>query len=513
MRNIGTFGSVGVMFLLASACADSFSGDSGNNGSVAPPPCEASASPKSVSCVVDERYGVFVSGAASADGADGTKAHPFASIQAGIDAAHAASKNVYACIGEYSEQVKLADGTSVYGFFDCSQSWKVSETGHAIVTGASPALTADRIVTPTRVEAVDFKSTDAGPNQTSVGALITGSTALTLANLTIQSGAGGKGDDGTQAVALTQPKADGTAGFAGDTACTRSTMVVLGQCFPTPVLGGDGTCLGPGGYVGGAGGQGSTGAGCYACSGAGCCTQVGNTDHERDLGAPQPGTVTTATGATDGNPAVVGAAGEDGASGANAPAPGTLDPNGVFTPANGTTGTDGKPGQGGGGGEGVGITAFGTGPFRAGGGSGGGAGGCPGLAGGAGKGGGASIGIMLVDSPITIDTCILQSSAGGAGGAGDIGSAPTAGGNPGASSSPSLPNVSGAHGGPGGESGWSGNGYPGPSYAVATHGAAPTFTNCTETPGAGGAAIAAKTAGNKTIPATPAGPAEATHAF
>ncbi|MGH7328004.1 MAG: hypothetical protein ACREJX_06605, partial [Polyangiaceae bacterium] len=71
----------------------------------------------------------------------------------------------------------------------------------------------------------------------------------------------------------------------------------------------------------------------------------------------------------------------------------------------------------------------------------------------------------------------------------------------------------GAHGGPGGASGGSGTGFPGPSYAVAAHGDAPTLTNCTQTPGAGGPAIAAKAAGNKTIPATPAGPSEPLHSF
>ena len=499
--------------ICASACGVSFSGSSGDNGSVAPPPCDGTASPKTVACVVDERFGIFVSASASSDGADGTKAHPFPSIQAGIEAAHAASKNVYACMGEYSEQVKLVDGTSVYGFFDCSQDWKVSDSGHAIVTGASPALTADQIVTPTRVEGVDFKSTDAAPNETSIAAIITGSTALTLANLTIQSGAGGKGDDGTVAATLTQPNPDGTAGFAGDTDCVRGSMVVAPHCFKTPVGGGDGTCVGPGGYVGGPGGGGGTGAGCYNCTTTGCCADGTNDDHLRDLGAPQPGTGTTAAGATDGVPAAAGAAGQDGMNGANAASPGTLDSSGAFTPANGTAGADGKPGQGGGGGEGVNVSNFGTGPYRAAGGAGGGAGGCPGLAGGAGKGGGASVSVVVIDSPITFDTCNLQSGPGGAAGAGDIGSAPTPGGNPGSHAANPNANLAGGHGGPGGASGWSGNGFPGPSYAVAVHGTTPTFTNCAQTPGAGGPAIAAKTAGNKTIPATPPGPSEPLHAF
>ncbi|MGH7284169.1 MAG: hypothetical protein ACRELY_21800, partial [Polyangiaceae bacterium] len=268
MRRTASLASAFVTLLLASACGLGFSGNgsSDGNGTVAPPPCDSTGDPKSISCVVDEKYGVFVSGGASQDGADGTKAHPFASIQAGIDAAHAANKNVYACMGPYSEQVKLADGTSVYGFFDCTQNWTVSASGHAVVTGPSPALTADQIHTATRIVSVDFIANDAAPNETSVAALVTSSSALTLSNLTIHAGAGGKGDDGTQSVALTQSKADGLAGFPGDSACYRGIGVGPPNCPPVPVAGGIGTCDGPGGYVGGAGGQGGTGGGCFACN-------------------------------------------------------------------------------------------------------------------------------------------------------------------------------------------------------------------------------------------------------
>ena len=516
MRRIGILGSVGAVSMFASACGISFSGSS-DNGTVAPPPCEATASPKTVACVVDERFGIFVSAAASSDGADGTKAHPFPSIQAGIAAARAAGKNVYACMGEYSEQVTLADGISVYGFFDCSQNWKVSDSGHAIVTGPSPALTADQIVTPTRIDSVDFKSSDAAPNETSIAAIVTRSTALTLANLTIQSGAGGKGDDGAVAVALTQPNADGAAGYGGDTTSCHLPKTPI-YCEATPASGGNGTCVGPGSYVGGGGGAGGTGMGCNAQTSSGCpplettCCTAAGIDHLPADGTVSTATTSTATGATTkengGGTAAAGAAGNDGADGANATAVGVLTENG-YTPSDGSAGKDGAVGQGGGGGAGYDIFQIGRG-F---GGAGGGAGGCPGLAGGAGKGGGASVGVLIVDSPVTFDTCNLQSGPGGAAGTGDIGSDPTPGGAPGTNPFPTRPELSGGHGGPGGASGWSGNGFPGPSYAVAAHGTAPTFTNCTQTPSAGGPAIAAKTAGNKTIPATPAGPSEAMHAF
>ena len=516
MRRIGILGSVTALWIFAPACGVSFSGNS-DNGSVAPPPCEATASPKTVACVVDERFGVFVSSSGSSDGADGTKAHPFPTIQAGIEAAHAASKNVYACMGEYSEQVKLVDGTSVYGFFDCSQDWKVTSSGHAIVTGASPALTADQIVTPTRIEAVDFKSNDAAPNETSIAAIITRSTALTLANLTIQSGAGGKGDDGAVAAALTQPNADGAAGYGGDTTSCHLPKTPT-YCEATPAAGGNGTCVGPGGYVGGSGGSGGTGMGCNAQTSSGCppleatCCTVTGVDHLPDNGTTPVSTPSTAAGATTkengANPASAGAAGKDGMNGANATVVGDLSESG-YTPSDGSAGKDGAVGQGGGGGAGYDIFQIGRGY----GGAGGGAGGCPGLAGGAGKGGGASIGVLIVDSPVTFDTCNLQSGPAGAAGAGDIGSDPTPGGAPGTNPFPSRAELAGGHGGPGGASGWSGNGFPGPSYAVAAHGTSPTFTNCTQTPSAGGPAIAAKTAGNKTIPATPPGPSEPMHAF
>lgn len=501
-----------VLVLLAAACGQSFSDGSGGN-TVSATPCDPNASPTN-GCSAAEDHGFFVTTTATPDGADGSKAHPFASIMTAITQAAASDskKNVYVCFGTYGEQVTLADGVNVYGYFDCNSDWKIDPSQHALVQAPSPALTADKILNPTRVEGIDFTSNDAGPNDTSIGAKITASTALTLANLTIQGGVGGKGDDGAAATQLTQASPDGVAGSAAGT-CNKVGAANL--CKPNGRPPTDGTCVGATGLAGGPGGEGGTGAGCLAGSGGLDCTTL---DHAEGTGGASPPTPTTAGPAytinsgVDDVAASTGAGGSNGSVGANATAAGTFADDGTFQPASGTAGTDGKPGQGGGGGYGE-YTS--TGNTQAPGGGSGGAGGCPGLAGGPGKGGGASVGILLIDSAITLDTCILQSSTGGAAGAGAMGSDPTLGGNGGGPGDPASHPVgtAGAHGGAGGESGWSGNGFPGPSYAVAVHGAVPTFTNCTQTPGAGGPAIAAKTQGSKTIPATPAGPSEAQHSF
>jgi hypothetical protein len=232
-------------------------------------------------------------------------------------------------------------------------------------------------------------------------------------------------------------------------------------------------------------------------------------------GLPTMSTMQTAQGGIyNGMIASSGQAGSPGADGTTGSDVGSLDGAGTYVPSDGSAGTDGQPGQGGGGGAGNVVGNFNSGDttddyvWGYAGGS-GGAGGCPGLAATAGRGGGASIGLVAIDSPIAIDQSQIESGKGGAGSAAGAPSAPTSGGTGGVGNN----NNAGGSGGAGGRAGISGNGGGGPSFAIATKGAMPVVTNSTVTPGQGGDGVSARSVGIYSIPASPIGKSAATYAF
>jgi hypothetical protein len=324
-----------------------------------------------------------------------------------------------------------------------------------------------------------------------------------------------KGDDGTEGLQLTQsPTADGreqltVAECVRGTTCSRLVSLAGGLgnwVSPDGQPGGTNACVGAPGFAAPEGGAGGTGGLWEPVYDGAALKYVWRLYKGSAAYQPGPGV------------SLSGAAGVDGTDGPNAPAVGAFSPEG-YRPADGTAGTHGATGMGGAGGRGdtllvdanasyVALTSV----WRGYGGSGGGAGGCPGLAGTAGKGGGASVSLLLVESPITIEGTELVARAGGSGGRGALGAMPTPGGAGGPSSAiDSMPLSSGKAGGRGGAAGVSGNGGSGPSAAIAHIGAAPKLSGATKlSPGSGGTAIDEQTRTDalgitKTIPATPAG--------
>lgn len=493
-----------------------------------PPGCDVTKTPSQDACVVNETLGVFVappSADASVDSPDGTRAHPFAKMQDAIDAAKNQKKRVYACIGSYAEQITITDGVSMFGNLDCNQGWSVVSGKHASVNSpASPAAHADQITTPTRVEAIDLVAPDGtAQSPSSVALIATAAPALTIANATVHAGAGAKGADGIEGAQLSNsPSANGANGVH-----EYEESASFPICSSIPAS--SNTCVGAPGYAGGAGGAGGwgghyvvsrpsggfasvyefelpSGVACSALRPCVCAATLG--------GANPTATASTAQGAynaggADPGPraATAGVAGAYGAPGASGVASFSTDGGLHVIEGDGIPGGDGAPGQGGGGGMGIvpqpGGYADGT-NLIGGAGASGGAGGCPGLAGTAGKGGGASIAILASDSPLTLDTCIVQASNAGDGGKGTFGSDPTPGGQPGMNYEGTF-NSAGAAGGAGGASGWSGSGAGGSSIDIAFHGAPVVLVSTVPTSGGAGKGVPAMTLGAKTIPATPAG--------
>ena len=159
----------------------------------------------------------------------------------------------------------------------------------------------------------------------------------------------------------------------------------------------------------------------------------------------------------------------------------------TWVPDFGTDGGNGSHGEGGGGGGGGGATTllFFTPSAAGGGGGGGGGGGCAGAGAAGGGGGGASIAVLLLQSQVELESCVLETAGGGQGGAGGKGGDGSLGGQGGRGGLGRPVQVSettisgtftynlrggdggnGGNGGRGGNGGHGGNGGGGPSVGV-----------------------------------------------
>jgi len=473
-----------------------------------PPGCDTSKLPTEDVCVVNDAEGIFVSSSLGKATGDGTKASPLASLAAGIEAAKAAHKRVYACAETYGESIAIENGVDVFGYFACNSSWAVVQTSHAkVASPTSPAATATNVTTPTRVENVDLVAPDFTSNsQSSIALIASGSPSLTIKNATIHAGTGGDGAHGTDGVQLSDSSNKKGLNGIGYDICNGAIghcVTAIARYQPGPTN----ACVGEAGHDAGPGGDGGWN-GVYVAVVNQNQTEVWKPNGQAStVGLPLVGSASTTQG---GGFLVVPSNGANGLSGFDGQSGGpigTISANG-YTPADGTGGTDGQPGQGGGGaaglqdmngvisvqGQPIGRTAQGEG------GASGGAGGCPGLAGTAGKGGGASIALIAVQSGLTLDTVTIESSSGGIGGQSGQGSKHTVGGTGGAASANT---VHAANGGDGGYAGVSGNGGGGPSVGIAFAGSAPQRLATTIKQGAGGAGQLPRTGlDGKTIPAS-----------
>jgi len=443
----------------------------------------------------DVSHAIFVSPSGS-DTADGTLGKPVKTIQHGVELAAAAKQDVYVCIGEYTDNIVVGkDAVSVFGGYDCS-GWsrtnarvKVApQSGSALVVrGAAAAVVIDRF---------ELRSADAAKaGDSSIGAMIVDSGAVTLSNITITAGEGAAGKPGAAVKAVTSAAPTGASGVDAGSQCNY----IDGGVVPSPACqtlrtgGSRGAVTCPNGdrVRGGVGGTGGNKT--YS-------DIVLHTSGESGL----PGGKAVNQKA---QPGKIGAAGVPASAGfGEAMADGYLPTN---IGGEGSIGATGESGGGGGGGDACRYYDstladcktqrwnYSGAVFMGAGGGQGGFGGCGGVGGKGGQGGGASIAVFSWRSKLTIAHSSLTSSTGGKGGAPSAGAAGQPGGAVGSGGSASPTDYSsttpaieqgqdganGANGGPGGPGGAGGGG---PSIVVFATLYAPTMTATTLSAGSGG---------------------------
>ena len=404
--------------------------------------------PSADPCIINERFGIFVSATKGDDANAGTQLSPVKTIGKAMDLAKAAGKRVYACgnDGPYNENLLVGssrDGVNVYGGLDCATTpsqWKYVAADLASVapTTAGYALEVQGLTTGVTFE--DFNFTSPGgtnPGDSSIAAFVTGSANVVFRRTTIIAGAGVSGQDQSQP---SQFGSDAPPGSAGST--SNNGGITPNNCSN-----------GTGASTGGAGGSPVSG---------------GNPGNPGTPGTPNGGTVAAciATGAGGGQ----GSAGSPGGQGAGAATWATFGSSG-WTSAAGAVGGNGSVAQGGGGGASINAN---------GGGGGGGAGGCGGVGGGGGTGGGSSIGVLAYQTGLDLEQCTISAQAAGRGGNGAQGQTGQSGG---AGASGGGQACEGGAGGQGGDGGGGGGGAGGLSAGVVWLGTAPTI-NGTSVPSA-----------------------------
>jgi hypothetical protein len=376
---------------------------------------------------------LFVDLVHGSDANDGLRNTPLRSLDAALNkAASLTAAEVFLTGGHISGTYNLNSTVRLYGGFD-SATWERKSDQVTSITSTSYALsiTAEGV----RVDGFTLQST--GPTGlNSIAVLVTNATGVQLTNDVIIAASGVAG-------------AAGANGQVGDTGAPGKAGANTGDCPPDRKGGaggsgasGSGGTGGDGGFKGGTdGASGSNGGGAGGRHGA--AQQDGRNGSDGDDGVS------------------VGL--EPGQGGDSF---GVLDASG-YTPAAGKAGagdvSDGKPGGGGGGGGGK-NTACG------GGGGGGGAGGIgshdPGQGG---QGGGASIGVLAINSDVTISASTITTGNGGAGGRGGDGGPGGSGGAGGAGGERNVTLGAGGAGGSGGKGGSSaagGGGGGGPTVGV-----------------------------------------------
>jgi hypothetical protein len=451
--------------------------DAGDADVDAPPPCDTAASPSVATCVIDDRYGIFVSPKGSDTTGDGSELRPFATLSQALGSVTATKRRIYACAdgGSYAETIQNAgslDDISFFGGFRCAD-WTYDSSLKAQL--ASPDTTAWTINGLTKgVTVEDFMITakDAtAPGSSSTAVIVNQAKNVVFRRVTIKAGKG----------------ADGAAGATGDPGAPGAT--------PAPEQVGKDAVCGAGAPAGQLGGLWNNASTCGSQGGGGGAATKNANGSNGNPGTPDTnvmppsidnkgaGSMVVGDDATSGTN---GSKGADGSVGIAAPTLGTFTVSG-YAAADGSDGTDGYPGQGGGGGGASKGDATCVGAS----GGAGGMGGCGGGHGGAGMGGGASVALAMWQSTISLQTVSLIASNGGGGGKGGNsaiggnGATGAAGGN--GSGAIIGAGGGGGRGGAGGTGGAGSGGTGGPSYALLFNGTPPMKTTVTFTQGQGGA--------------------------
>lgn len=422
----------------------------GSSGSSTVATCDTSKTPSAESCLVGDKYAVFVSSTGD-DGAVGTKDRPVKTIAKALSLA-TTKKSVVACSGTYTDALAITAGAKIYGSFDCSNDWRYDKTKPTVVapTVTGPALSVTSVSAKVVIEDVQFKSVDATEaSGSSIAVFVKESSNVTLRRVSLTAGNGAAGV--TPAISpYTFADVTTLAGNAG-TATTGGAAVVC-------------TCSASSTTRGGSGGA---------------------QDQGGQLGTP----TYDASSGLGGNPLVGCGSGGSGIDGVGAPAAlfafgattlGSFT-NDTWTPASGIVGQDGQPGQGGGGGAGK----------ATGGGGSGACGGCGGKGGPAGNGGGASIALLSVNSNVSLEASTLTTGNGGTGSDGAAGQIGQEGGGRGKGyGTTATAGCDGGNGGSGAAGATGGGGAGGLSVGIFYSGTIPAADSDTKTtlgqPGLGG---------------------------
>ncbi len=467
-EDVSTGGTGGTAGEAGHDAGDAEAGDSGGEDggdAEAEPYCDPTSTPDEDPCVVHDDHGVFVSPNGSDAAGCGTMASPCATVARGLTEAKTVGKRLYACGdgGTYAESLTVGaslDALTLFGGFRCGD-WSYAPgvvRAQVKPAGAQTALVVDGV---TALEMRDFafesgNATTAGAS--SIAGTVRGASGVVFVNSTFKAGDGAPGTDGIDGAPGEQVPVVAAA-QAGVPSTCGSTSANSGGAWLSSFQ-----CAAGGSTRGGKGGD----AGYEQPGQPGLAGTETTNIQTAGMGEGGLGGTAASEAGKAGQP---GSPGNPGGNGAAA-AVGVLSVSG-YTPAHGADGTHGWPGQGGGG---SGASWSNTGCVGPSGGA-RGLGGCGGFAGTKGTGGGASIGLLVWESGVTLQDCSVTSGVGGKGGDGGAGGAASLGqlgAGGGFATHLGMEDAgkagTGGNGGPGG-SGSGGTG--GPSYAIAHKGAAP----------------------------------------
>lgn len=413
-------------------------------GHAALPACDA-GSARDVSGIVRDECGLFVAPGGTGTGA---RAAPLGAIGDAVAAARVQKKSaVFVCAGTYNESLTLAgsEPIRIFGGLACDTWTHGPQHAVTIKAKTSQGVRVDGLTIA--LEDLTLDSPDATQPGSFSAALFARNAQVKAQRVTFRAGRG----------------AAGAIGVTGNNHFPALDGEYQGKVCACPLFGKS---------VGGAPGT------------SGQSPQVGGRGGAEPLQTTPPETsVSSKGGGVDCYPGYAGLPGRPAPGGAAGLAP-VLVKEG-WASAVGATGAHGFPGSGGGGAGGSTQTEpIGNPPigFRFLSGGGGACGGCGGAGGGGGSGGGASLGIVSIDSTLTLGNSTIMASEGGAGGAGAVGQ-PGQGGGTGATSVCSYieGRSKGGDGGNGGAGGGGGGGAGGPSIGIAYIGTAPSLDNASVT--------------------------------
>src|SRR5690606_5405191 len=148
--------------------------------------------PTAAECL-NEASALFVSAAASADGADGSRARPFATIHAALAALSEERRRVYVCEGAYPEDLALSaahSGLALIGGVSCA--WEPADARPVLGQSESP-LRVDGARNLALVDlAVEAKDAASG---SSIAAFVNQS-SVAFVRVSLVAGNAADGDDG-----------------------------------------------------------------------------------------------------------------------------------------------------------------------------------------------------------------------------------------------------------------------------------------------------------------------------